>query len=242
MSLSDYESVLASPVSAASSLGSSAPVSGGRSTRSSWTSSLGPSLPDTGPTRGGGETSARSTPPISLPPTSSAAASHARTSQSPGSTLHEMACMVLALASGLTWRESLKLRDQSGSWSKTWREAGRSGFPMCSATWESSVTKRFRSQWRLATSALPTCVPESSCWPTPTASSYGSTNNGCPGDGREVYATGGKLSLWSMASREGGGRKLNPDFLCWLMGFPAEWVKPTTGPTGTPSSPPAQKS
>lgn len=39
----------------------------------------------------------------------------------------------------------------------------------------------------------------SSFWPTPTASSYGSSNNGCPGDGREEYATRGKPSLEAMA-------------------------------------------
>ncbi|MFS8071316.1 MAG: hypothetical protein ACMG6S_33520 [Byssovorax sp.] len=35
-------------------------------------------------------------------------------------------------------------------------------------------------------------------WPTPTASSYGSSNNGCPGDGREEYATKGRPSLQRM--------------------------------------------
>lgn len=86
---------------------------------------------------------------------------------------------------------------------------------------------------RLVAEPSQASVPESSCWPTPTASRYGSTNNGCPGDGRKVYATGGKPSLWSAASMEGGGRKLNPNFQCWLMGFPTNWVN-TTGPTGTP--------
>lgn len=38
-----------------------------------------------------------------------------------------------------------------------------------------------------------------SFWPTPTASSYGSSNNGCPGDGRDEYATKGKPSLEVMA-------------------------------------------
>ena len=35
--------------------------------------------------------------------------------------------------------------------------------------------------------------------PTPTASRYGTGNNGCPGDGRKEYATKGRLSLHSMA-------------------------------------------
>lgn len=52
-------------------------------------------------------------------------------------------------------------------------------------------------------------------WPTPTASEYGSSNNGCPGDGRETYATAGK------------GGILNPAWVEALMGFPEGW---TDGP------------
>lgn len=77
-------------------------------------------------------------------------------------------------------------------------------------------------------SAHPTCAPESSCLPTPTASRYGSTNNGCPGDGREKYATGGKPSLWSLASRAGG--HLNPRLSLWLMGFPEDWAESSSEP------------
>jgi hypothetical protein len=36
-------------------------------------------------------------------------------------------------------------------------------------------------------------------YPTPSATNYGTSNNGCPGDGREVYATAGKPSLATMA-------------------------------------------
>lgn len=39
-------------------------------------------------------------------------------------------------------------------------------------------------------------------WPTPTAESYGTSNNGCPGDGREAYATKGKPSLEGMARQD----------------------------------------
>lgn len=35
-------------------------------------------------------------------------------------------------------------------------------------------------------------------WPTPAATPYGTSNNGCPGDGREEYATKGKPSLEGM--------------------------------------------
>ena len=38
--------------------------------------------------------------------------------------------------------------------------------------------------------------------PTPSAERYGTGNNGCPHDGREEYATRGKPSLYTLASRD----------------------------------------
>lgn len=58
-------------------------------------------------------------------------------------------------------------------------------------------------------------------WPTPAASSYGTSNNGNPGDGRGEYATKGKPSLETMARTWGGW--LNPDWVETLMGFPVSW-------------------
>ena len=64
--------------------------------------------------------------------------------------------------------------------------------------------------------------------PTPTASRYGSSQNGCPGDGRECYAGRGKLSLDTMAIRgslpfhEAG--PLDPLYAEWMMGFPPGWT------------------
>lgn len=69
-------------------------------------------------------------------------------------------------------------------------------------------------------------------YPTPTASSYGTSNNGCPGDGREEYAMKGKPSLTTMANRMGG--YLNPEWVETLMGFPIGW---TDGPLD-PATPP----
>ncbi len=39
----------------------------------------------------------------------------------------------------------------------------------------------------------------SDLYPTPSATSYGTSNNGCPHDGREAYATRGKMGLEQMA-------------------------------------------
>jgi hypothetical protein len=99
----------------------------------------------------------------------------------------------------------------------------------------------------------PTSVKEClSLLPTPSASRYGTSNNGNPGDGRDQYALKGKQSLWSMARNgllpiptvkgnyakatpgdsKGGdglatvvGGPLNPQFLEHLMGFPIGWTE-----------------
>jgi hypothetical protein len=68
-------------------------------------------------------------------------------------------------------------------------------------------------------------------WPTPTASPYGSRNNGDPHDGRTEYATKGAPSLDTMARVEGG--ILNAAWVEALMGFPPGWVT-ATGQTALP--------
>ena len=84
-------------------------------------------------------------------------------------------------------------------------------------------------------SALRTCVVEPSSLPTPTAASYGSSNNGTR-DGETAYATKGKPSLWTMA--EAGTLpahptgKLRPEWTEWAMGFPEGWTWIDTGQTG----------
>jgi hypothetical protein len=87
--------------------------------------------------------------------------------------------------------------------------------------------------------------------PTLTAASYGSSNNGSPGDGRAEYATKAKPSLERMAqsgmlptlttrdekgpgpaAKSRGGKDLpltlgghlNPEWCLWFMGFAAGWL------------------
>jgi len=69
--------------------------------------------------------------------------------------------------------------------------------------------------------SLPSQVAQ---WPTPTATSYGSSNNGDPGDGRGSYAMKGKASLETMARRAGPKMALNPAWVEELMGFPPGWT------------------
>jgi hypothetical protein len=58
-------------------------------------------------------------------------------------------------------------------------------------------------------------------YPTPTAASYGSSNNGNPGDSRTEYATKGKPSRETMAKAQGA--LLNASWVEALMGFPVGW-------------------
>lgn len=114
--------------------------------------------------------------------------------------------------------------------------------------------------------------PQLEMWPTPSATRYGSSGNGCPGDGRARYAHRGKPSLDTLAARwvttgRGGRttgrrhgrryqeqltrgersqpivrRRLNPTFVEWLMGFPPGHTAVVSAPSATPSSPNARKS
>lgn len=65
--------------------------------------------------------------------------------------------------------------------------------------------------------------------PTPTASRYGSGQNGCPRDGREAYAGRGKMSLWTLAARGllpgHPTGPLDPRYVEWMMGFPDGWTE-----------------
>jgi hypothetical protein len=72
---------------------------------------------------------------------------------------------------------------------------------------------------------------ESSLWPTPTATPYGSGQNGSPGDGR-AYRHPKTPSLSTLArtsgppDEEGRALVLNPAFVEALMGFPESWTSP----------------
>jgi hypothetical protein len=93
----------------------------------------------------------------------------------------------------------------SGSWQRTLLELLQSNLTDLSGStkaWNRRVTKSSRSLWVLTT--VERLTDESGHgslldWPTPTASEYGSSNNGCPGDGRMEYATKGRPNLQTMA-------------------------------------------
>lgn len=119
---------------------------------------------------------------------------------------NELASRALRVACGSNSLESLKSAIQSGSSSRMSLAELVAGSPPCDADWTSSAMKAYRSRLAHAIAEPPTSADEcsslpSELWPTPTASRYGSTNNGCPGDGRGQYATRGKPSLDSLVKR-----------------------------------------
>ena len=108
----------------------------------------------------------------------------------------------LAADSGSSTSESSPSSGQPGSSSRMSRQARASGCPMCGTDCGMSDTIRPPSRFLPSTLGRPTSAAECSLLlPTPSASEYGTSNNGCPGDGRAHYATRGKLSLRGMAKR-----------------------------------------
>lgn len=71
----------------------------------------------------------------------------------------------------------------------------------CFLIWKPQVTPRRRLIFRLRESTPTTFAIESGLLPTPTATEYGSGQNGKPGDGRKEYAGKGMPSLSTLARR-----------------------------------------
>lgn len=136
-----------------------------------------------------------------------------------------LALLVLGAAYGATSTTWLPQSDLFGVSLKTPQGQHDSGLMLSEEIWESLAMQRFRSTLRRVGSGLPTCAPESSLLPTLTASRYGSSNNGDPGDGRGSYATAGKPSLDKLA-----GGNLSLEWATWMMGFPQGWLQSSAGP------------
>lgn len=85
--------------------------------------------------------------------------------------------------------------------SRTSTVGGGAGCQSCGAVSTASGTPACRYECAPLTLAPLTSAPGASWWPTPTAASYGTRNNGNPHDGREAYATKGSPSLDTLARR-----------------------------------------
>ena len=106
------------------------------------------------------------------------------------------------------------------------RKTVRSCVPAGSASSSKSLTawgiEAHGAFWELGTSAR--LIDETECGsylPTPTASHYGTRNNGKRGDG-STFKTAGAPSLQTMARREGG--RLSPAFTEAMMRWPIGWT------------------
>lgn len=139
-------------------------------------------------------------PPTSPPSISSAEASPVRTCPSPA---REPGSPAPGPASGASLRASSARSGRGSSSSRTSPAASADGCPRCGVTCTCSDTLRLPSRFLPSTSERPTAASACSLslLPTPTATSYGTQNNGSPGDGREAYATKGRASLETLARR-----------------------------------------
>ena len=155
-------------------------------------------------------------------------------------------------ACGDIWRESSVRYDRNSCSWRTHRSLLVEDLRESSVTLPRWGSMRDGVCWERVTSGRPTNATASgSLLPTPTATTYGSTNNGRRGDGT-TYKTAGKPSLATMArnnlwptpttqdaKNNGGpsqqnrntpllnaqaGGPLSPTWVEWLMGWPLEWT------------------
>src|SRR5262245_21910240 len=132
---------------------------------------------------------------MELLPTSSAEDSRARISPSPGRVPDWTA---LDQAYGRSTPEFLARFDHN---TQSWRilQLCLDGdYQQYSESWPRSGLMRNGTVYALPTLALLTSEIEFGLLPTPSATPYGTTNNGCPQDGRAEYATKGTPSLETM--------------------------------------------
>ncbi len=136
--------------------------------------------------------------------TSSAGASPARTSPAPDR--ERASSSEPGAGSGSSTCGSSASSAPAPSSSRTSRAASRGGSRSSGKGSKVSGIERVPSRYLPRTSAPPTSDGASSSsgstlLPTPSATDYGTSNNGNPGDERTAYATAGKMSLATMARK-----------------------------------------
>jgi hypothetical protein len=106
------------------------------------------------------------------------------------------------------------------------RRLGSAGSTRSRVTWRVRTTPSGRRYFRLRASGRHTRETGCTSWPTPTVSS--SHRNSGP-----EWGVGLLEAAWSLVSglmpsgfdaQTGKGVQLNPEFVLWLMGFPATWL------------------
>lgn len=132
------------------------------------------------------------------PLTSSAAGSHVRTSASPAPGAGSTAS---APASGESSRGSFALSHPGSSSSRTSRRSRHAGSTKSYEILPKSGSMRNGQRSARLTSEPRTDASDSSCWPTPTASDYGSSQNGCNGIGGEFERPSANTASLSTIAR-----------------------------------------
>lgn len=121
--------------------------------------------------------------------------------------------------SGQRWRESSVRYDLDACSWRTHRTLFEEVLPESSVTLPLSGMMRdgvVYQPWSLE--RLTEEIDSGSLLPTPTATQYGTTNNGKRSDGT-TFATAGTPSLSTLA-----GGPLSPSWIEWLMGWPIGWT------------------
>ena len=97
----------------------------------------------------------------------------------------------------------------------------------CLLTWKAKTTPRGRLLFRLVPSTPRTDATASSFWPTPNSSDFRDRGNLSMPSIQRRKRLGKQLNLSMVVSKESGA--LNPEWVEWLMGFPAGWTNLTSG-------------
>ena len=205
------------------------------------TASPAPFSAATGPTSHSTTTSEPSPPPgcalTRLPaPTSSAAASRARTSALPGG---PPGWPARVRACGPIWRAWSPSADRVGWWLRTFLASEAGARTRCWPTWRRSVTPLGRSWWVLPMPARPIAGHGCGWWPRPYV----------PTPVARDWKTGSAAQRTRRRAcqlNDAVGGRLHPDYAEWLMGFPPGWTapgpasgRPASMPLATPPYPPA---
>lgn len=185
------------------------------------TSSAKPSCESIGPTSQSTTTSIHSTGRATA--TSSQEATRANRFPSPGSKKARQ----MTVTSGRQCLKLLSAQDPAGSWLKTLLVTSQWASTRCCLTWKAQATPRGRLLYRLAVSMPRTAATESSFWPTPNSSDFRDRGNLSMPSIQRRKRLGKQLNLSMVVSKESGA--LNPEWVEWLMGFPAGWTNLTSG-------------
>lgn len=136
--------------------------------------------------------------------------------------------------SGPMSRESSKRFIQLSLFSRTCKGMSDEDLSRSSVTWKGWGSMRSGVFTQRPAPVLPTAETACSFWPTPSANSYGSNQGGGAGRiGPIRYSLQSLAKQWpgppdpkgtGAKSPSTSGRRLNPIFVEWLMGFPLNWI------------------